>query len=237
METLLNYIRQRALGQGQPNQGSGQLGSAGNPSNYNSGPNQAGFGGPGEIAGGGMVPLTGINLPYFQQDRNRLQGLLTGQSPFASQDWNGLVSQLTARANGTGPSLAEQEYRNASGDQAAAFAGAAHGGASPASFRQAAIQQGQIGQGLASGVTQARTNEQTQAQGALAQALGARDQLNQGAYLNILGQQLGLSAEQLKALQGDQSYGLGEQGIQEQMNAAKWNAIAGLLGSAGSIIH
>jgi hypothetical protein len=68
------------------------------------------------------------------------------------------------------------------------------------------LQQGRIGQGMASGLATARTQEQLGAQGALAGALGQRDQLNQGAYLSVLGAQLGLSEAQLRAMIANQNY-------------------------------
>lgn len=43
-------------------------------------------------------------LPYFEEDRNRLGGMLDGRSPYAGQEWGGLISQLQQQASGKGPS-------------------------------------------------------------------------------------------------------------------------------------
>lgn len=212
----------------------GPLGSQGNPSNYNSGPNAGGFGGPGEIAGGGMVPLGGLNLPYFQQDRDRLGQLLGNRSPFASNDWDALITQLQGRANGTGPSLAGMAYNTGAQTTTNALASMSRGSASPAAAREALIQQGRVGQGQAAGYAQAQVQEQQAAQSALQGALGSRDQLNQQAYLNILAAQLGLSEGQLRALMSNQNYNLGIKGQKEQGDAAKLQALAGLAGAAAA---
>ncbi len=210
-------------------------GSQGNPTNYNTGPNAGGFGGPGQIAGGGMVALGGLNNPYFQQDRDRLGGMLQGQSPFAGSEWGALVSQLQQRAGGQGPSIAGDAYRRAAMDSQAALTSMGQASGSPGAARAAMLQQQRVGQGMAQGYGSARNEEMIGAQGALTQALGARDQLNQGAYLNILAQQLGLSEAQLKAGMANQQFALGQQGTEAERSAAKWNAIAGILGGIGKM--
>lgn len=215
--------------------GSGPIGSAGNPSNYNTGPNAGGFGGPGEIAGGGQVPFGAMNLPYFQQDRDRLQGLMNGQNPFASNDWNGLITQLQQRAAGTAPSLAGMAYNRGMADTGSQLSAMSRGSASPGAAYAAMRQMGNLGEGQAAGYAQARTAEMQSAQQGLTSVLGARDQLNQQAYLNLLGQQLGLSQSQLKALQGDASWAQGQSQIDEQRNAAKDAALASILGAGASL--
>jgi hypothetical protein len=179
----------------------------------------------------GGVNMGQLNLPYFQQDRDRLQGLMDNKSPYASSDWQGLIAQLSARANGTGPSLAQQNYNMASGDTTNALSSMARGSSNPEAARQAMIQQGRIGQGQAAGLALAGTQEQQAAQQGLTSALGTRDQLNQSAYLNILGQQLGLSMGQLKALNGDQQFIQGQNQINQQNNANKYQALASIFGS------
>jgi hypothetical protein len=156
-------------------------------------------------------PNKNINLPYFEEDRARLGGMLQGQSPFAGGEWGGLVSQLQQQASGAGPSMAQQAYRQASQDTTNSLGSLARGSASPGAARAAVIQQGRVGQGMASGLASARTQEQMAAQQALAGTLGARDSLNQGAYMGVLGHQLGLSGQQLGALQGDRQYALAQQ--------------------------
>lgn len=212
-----------------------QLGTAGNPSNYNSGPNAGGFGGAGEIAGGGQVPMGSINMPYFDQDRGRLQQMMNGQSPFASQDWNGLITQLQARASGTAPSLAGMAYDKGLADTGSQLSAMSSGSASPAAAYAAQRQMGNLGEGQAAGYAMARTNEMNTAQQGLTSALGARDQLNQQAYLNILAQQLGLSTSQLQALKGDQSFTLGQAQTDQQRSAAAAGAVASLFGGAATL--
>lgn len=147
--------------------------------------------------------------PYFQEDRDRLGGLMDGQSAFAGKEWGGLVSQLQAQANGTGPSMAQDAYRQASQDTGAQLGSMARGSGSASAARNALMQQGRIGQGMAQGLASARTGEMLAGQQALTGALSQRDQINSGAYQNILGQQLGLSEQQLRAQQANQQYQLG----------------------------
>lgn len=211
-------------------------GQQGNPSNYNNGPNEGGFGGPGQVFGGGMVPMGGLNLPYFQQDRDRLGGMMQGQSPFAGQEWGSLIQQLQQRASGQGPSLAGDAYRTGAMDTQNSLASMARGGSNPASARMAALQSSRVGQGMAQGYATARNQEIVGAQQGLAGALQGRDALNQSAYLQILGQQLGLSRGQLQAGQGNQQYAQGMAGVDAQRDAAKWAAISGALGGVGKIL-
>lgn len=220
------------------------LGSQGNPSNYNQQPAQvggpwgavgdvqSGWGGPGEIAGGGAVPFGSLNLPYFQQDRNDITKTMDGQSPFAGSEWGSLISQLQQRAAGTGPSIAGDAYKQASQDSQNSLASLSQNSSSPGGARQAILQSGKIQQGLAQGYGAARNQEMIGAEGALAQTLGQRDQINSNAYTNLLAQKLGLSANQLKALQGDQQYSLGQQQIDQQRSASKWMALSSLFGAA-----
>lgn len=212
-----------------------QLGQAGNPSNYTSGPDQYGYGGPGMIFGGGQVPLGGLNLPFFLQDRERLGQQLNGQSPFAGSEWGGLISQLQARASGAGPSMAGDAYKQASQDSINNLTSLSRNSASPGAARQAILQQGHIQQGLAQGYGRARNEEMMGATGQLAGALGARDQINSNAYTNLLAQQLGLSQGQLKAGMANQQYGLGMAGIDQQADAAKLQALAGFLAGLAKI--
>jgi hypothetical protein len=167
-----------------------------------------------------------VHLPYFQQDRDRLQQLEQGQSPFASQDWGGLISELSQRAQGNGPSLAQQNYQMASGDTINALSSMARGSASPDAARQAMIQQGRVGQGQAAGLALAGTQERAAAQQGLTEALGTRDKINTTAYTSLLQQQLGLSDEELKALMGNAGFYTQNRGIDQQNDAAKYQAAA-----------
>ncbi len=175
-------------------------------------------------------------LPHFDEDRQRTQGLLDGiGAPGAGQEWGGLIDQLGRQSRGEGPSLAEQQYQAAQQDTTGALSSMARGSASPAAARQALIQRGRVGQGMAQGVAMARTNEQMQASQALAGALGARDQLNNSAYLDILGAQLGLSRAQLEALTGNADRKQRNEDSKRQAKAAQANAVAGALGGLGGL--
>lgn len=175
-------------------------------------------------------------LPYFEQDRQRLGGLLTGQSPFASSNWGGLITTLEDRAAGRGPSAAGDAYRAAAQDTTNALSSMSRGSGSAAAGRQAMIQQGRVGQGMAAGYATARNQEMLGAQSALGQALAQRDSLNQNAYLDVLGKQLGLSSEQLRALLSNADRDAQKKIADKQASAAKWNAIGGGLGALGGIL-
>lgn len=183
----------------------------------------------------GGVDLGHINLPYFEQDRNRLQGMLQGQTPFASQDWGGLISQLKDRAAGTGDSLAKQNYNMANQNTVNSISSIARGSGSPGAMQEAMLQAGRVGQGQAAGLATAGIQEQQAAQTTLGQTLNARDGLNQNAYLNILGQQLGLSMGQLRALNGDQQFVTDQNKVNQANEAAKYQALASLLAAGGKI--
>lgn len=176
-----------------------------------------------------------VNLPYFEEDRNRLGGMLGGQSPFAGGEWGGLIAQLQDRAAGRGPSIAGDAFNQASQSTQAAIASMSRGSGSAAAGRQGLIQQGRVGQGMAQGYASARNQEMMGAQSALTQALSQRDQLNQNAYLDILARQLGLSKDQLVALQGNQQDASNRRAQDKAASAAKWNAIGGAAGGLGSI--
>lgn len=187
----------------------------------------------GDGGGNGAPPPS--NLPYFEEDRARLGGMMQGQSPFAGSEWGSLISHLQSRANGTAPSVAGNAYKQASQDSMNQLASMSQNSSNPGAVRQALLQAGHMQQGLAQGYGAAALQEQQANQSALGQALGARDQINSQAYQNILSQQLGLSRSQLGAAQGNQNAGLQEQQIQMQQQAAQWQAYAGLAAGLGKI--
>lgn len=207
----------------------------GQPGSYNGGTNSNGYGGDGEIAGDDQVNLMNLNLPYFAQDRARLGGMMQGQSPYAGSEWGGLISQLQQQASGQGPSLAQDAYNSASQNTTANLRSMANGSASPASARTAMMEQGRVGQGMAQGLATARTQEQLGAQGALGNALGQRDQLNQTAYLNILQQQLGLSSQQLKALTDDRDAKIAKSKADTERKAAAVKAGGSMIGAIAGV--
>lgn len=179
--------------------------------------------------------LKNVHLPGFEEDRARLGGMLNGQSAFAGSEWGSLISQLQARASGEGPSIAGNAYKQASQDSMNNLASLSQNSASPGAARQAILQQGRINQGMAQGYGSAALQEQQMNEGALAQALGARDQINSQAFQGILGQQLGLSRGELAAMQGNQQFYLGNAQIAQQSQAARLQAISSLLAGLGKI--
>jgi len=170
----------------------------------------------------------GTTLPYFQDDRNRLGGLLQGQSPFAGQEWGSLVSQLQGRANGTNNQVAVGQYQTGIQDASNNLSAMSHGGVRAGSFRSAADQQGNLMQGMAAGSQLAKTQDMQSAQQSLQGALGSRDALNSGAYQNILGQQLGLSQQNVNAQ-------LGIQTQNNQQTAANYQALGTTLNTLGAL--
>lgn len=177
----------------------------------------------------GAGPTNGaVNLPYFQEDRDKIGGLLNGQSPFAGQDWNGLIKQLQDRASGKN-SLAQQNYNLNSQNTVNALSSMSRGSANPDAAREAMIQEGRIGQGQAAGAALAGTQEQMAAQSGLQDAMGTRDKINSLAYQQLLGQQLGLSAEQMKALGMNAGYIRQDNATNAANSAAQNQMIAQLL--------
>lgn len=176
-----------------------------------------------------------LGVPHFEQDRERIGNAMKGQSPFAGSDWGALVTQLQQRAAGQGPSMAENAYKQASNDTNAQLMSMARGSNSPGAARQALLQTGKIGQGMAQGLATARTQEMQGATDQLGQVMGTRDQLNQNAYTNLLAQQLGLSEMQLRAGMANQQYDLGIRGVLANEQGAKYAALAGLLGGIGKV--
>lgn len=162
----------------------------------------ASVGGPlGALVGGGLGLLGGFGGGENEQDaamRKRMEeymnmvgGRQAPQMGAAAQsaysgfraNQSGLVNRLEAMANGQGPSLAKQQFqqatdRNMRGQQAMAASG--RGG--PLAQLTAANNMGMLGAQAAQGSALARTNEQMQAIGQLggviAQGRGADEQTN-----------------------------------------------------------
>lgn len=190
----------------------------------------------GLFGGGDDAPApTPTNLPYFNEDRTRIGQQLDSQNPWAGYEWGGLISQLQSRAAGGGPSIAGNAYKQASQDSQNQLASLSQNSASPGAARQALLQAGHIQQGMAQGYSSAALQEEMANQGALSQALSARDQINSNAYQGLMSQQLGLSRSQLGAQQGNQGVALQEQQYQNQQQAAQWAAYSGLAAGLGKI--
>lgn len=159
------------------------------------------FGPAGTIIGGGLGLLAGgFGSGENEQDAQYRKMLMDyyGQGPMQApqlgnaaqsaysgfrQNQTGLVNRLEAMANGQGPSLARQQFeqatdRNMRGQQAMAASG--RGG--PLAQLTAANNMAQLGANAAQGSALARTNEQMQAIGQLggviAQGRGADEQTN-----------------------------------------------------------
>lgn len=99
---------------------------------------------------------------------------LKKRSPWANttgKKWYELLDAQRAQAFGEAPSLAEAQYRQAQGDTQAALRSAAAGTNRPGMMRASLQQQANVGQGMATGVAQARLQERLAAQAAYAEAL------------------------------------------------------------------
>jgi non-canonical (house-cleaning) NTP pyrophosphatase len=133
-------------------------------------------------------------------------GAYVGKGGYTGQ-WAALLEQLRRQAQGTGPSVAESQYRQANQDQSAAIGGLARASGRPGAIRSAMEQQQRLGQGLAQGSSLARLQEQLAGQQAYSGALGVasnqdlqRQLANSQAYQNILQARLG-QQQQPTALQ------------------------------------
>lgn len=163
---------------------------------------------------GEIAAQEALKLPGYKENRDRIAGHLNapGRGPYVGPNpyeggWQRLIGQLEGQANGTGPSLAQAQYQRAAQDQQAAIGSLARSSARPGAARAAMMQQAKVGQGLASGSAEAMLQEQTQARAMLGSALGSagsaawqRDGANQQAWMALLGEQLGLDAQQFQAL-------------------------------------
>jgi hypothetical protein len=207
------------------------------------------------LSGGGQPGLNQQNLPYFEEDRGRLGGMLGGQSPWVNtqfnnpygQDFRSLIGQLQTAAGPGGDqfnSTAIQQYRAANArnmQNQLALARSGPAGMNPAlASRQAAMGMGRTQQGLAAGVAQARTAERQGAQQALGnvlngaanadvnyQGIGAQQsRANQSAFLDLLGKQLGLSEAQMRGQLGTP---LGQGG------PANWERLLQMLSQMGGM--
>ena len=152
--------------------------------------------------------LDNIQLPNYQQNRDRLGGYLgQGRGPYVGnnpyqQGWDSLISQL----QGGGPSLADAQYRRATQEGNAAIMGLARSNNRPGAFRAAMVQQAKANQGLAAGSAEAALQEQMQNRQMLGSALSnagqaqwQRDAANQNAWQTLLQQQMGLDSDQYQA--------------------------------------
>jgi hypothetical protein len=144
-----------------------------------------------------------------------------GPNPYQG-NWNDLISQLKQRASGQGPSLAADAYGKAADDSLKAQQALSASG-SPGAMRQAGMNMGQIGQGLAQGYGHARNEEMMGAQGQLQAALGGAGQAwmqPQALDLQKWQTQNGLDTSQMNSMAG-------LLGAMAQMQKNKGGAAAG----------
>lgn len=118
-----------------------------------------------------------------------------GQNPYQG-DQNALIAQLQQMASGQGPSLANQQYQQANNDAMSNQLAMSRGRGAGAA-RNAGVQLGQLGAGLAAGSAQARTREQMGAIQGLQGSLTAAGQMdfqraaaNQSMYQNAMAQMM-----------------------------------------------
>lgn len=136
--------------------------------------------------------------PYLQQGNP----YMAANSPY-KQNYGALVSMLTDRANGNGPSIAGDAYKQAASDAQSRNLTMSYG-SSPGSARAAIQQMGNMNQGLATGYASARNQEMIGAGNQLTGAINsadqsqmARDKANQDAWLRMLAERLGLTKAQM----------------------------------------
>lgn len=129
------------------------------------------------IAGRETVAGSGIKdyaSKAWQWGQQRPGAPSMGQNPYQS-NWGNLIGQLEQQSRGEGPSLAGNAFREAS-DTAMKQQLAMSAGGSAGAARQAGLNMGQIGQGLAQGYSNARLQEQLAARQMLTGALSGAGQ-------------------------------------------------------------
>lgn len=158
-------------------------------------------------------------------DRALVNPYLQTQSPYINPqgsqvgNHNALISMIRGRAMGQGPSLAEDAYKQASSNTLNNLLTMSHG-STPGAARAAVNQMGNINQGMASGLAQARNQEIVGATGQLGQAINAadnsllqRERANQDAWLQMMAQRFGLTRQQLGGKSNFEQIGGMGQGI------------------------
>lgn len=143
-----------------------------------------------------------------KDDRGFINPYLDKGSPYVGAsgqagNYGALVNMLMQRANGGGPSVAGDAYKQAAADNQSRLQTMSYG-SSPGAARAAIQQMGNVGQGLAQGYGAARNAEMVGATGQLTGAISAadnsqlaRDKANQEAWLQMLMQRLGLTRAQM----------------------------------------
>jgi hypothetical protein len=150
-----------------------------------------------------MFGFNSLSDFWFGSGRGQLQNAAQqgqqyqymGQSPYQG-DQTALIQQLQQMASGQGPSLATQQYNEANQDAMSNQLAMGRGRGAGAG-RNASIQLGQLGGGLAAGSAMARTREQMGAMNQLQGSITAGGQMdfqraaaNQQMYQNALSQMM-----------------------------------------------
>lgn len=195
-------------------------------------------------APGVLKPDAGsTGLPGYQGMQEQMDGQMGSLGPQYQEQFDEYLRGLQDMAAGRGESLAEQQFKAASGQaqqQIAAQAASGRGNAGQAQ-RMATQAQSQIGQGLAQGSATARLQEQMAAQQQLGGAIAQGDAstlAHQQMWLENMKAKMGLSTEQAQNLLGyfqamaQQQAGLGGQPTtgDKIMNYA--STIAGMMGGS-----
>ena len=170
-------------------------------------------------------------LPGYQQGMDEIGGMQQQGGAYDKQ-YQDYVNGLRDMAQGRGQSLAENQYRQASGDaQQQIAAQAASGRGSPGLAQQQSMQaQAQVGQGLAAGSANARLQEQMASQQALGGAIQGADASKNARELALLQAKLGLSAEQAQNMLGYFQAIAGQ-----QQERTKGDVIMGGIGALGGV--
>jgi hypothetical protein len=151
-----------------------------------------------------------------------------GNDTAAQQQQSQLIQMLMNQANGTGPSLAQQQLKQASDrnvQQTMAMMASQRGAGAGASAYQAANAGGQAGQQMAADSATLRLQEQMQAQQALGGVLNNARQGDQGAAnLGMQGQQMTNQMVQFYLSQGMDIANANRQALidQQKLNEASY---------------
>ena len=170
-------------------------------------------------------------MPGYDQHQAEIARLQQQGGAYDAQ-YQDYVNGLRDMAQGRGQSLAENQYRQASGDAQQQIATQAASGRGPAGMaqRQAGQAQAQVGQGLAAGSANARLQEQMAAQQMLGGAIQGADASRNARELALLQAKFGLSAEQAQNMLGYYQALAGQ-----QAGKTKGDVILGGLSALGGV--
>lgn len=176
-------------------------------------------------------------LPGYDQMQQQMDSQMGTLGPQYQEQFDEYLKGLQDMAAGRGESLAEQQFKAASGQaqQQIAMQGASGRGNVGQAQRMVTQAQGQVGQGLAQGSAMARLQEQMAAKQQLGQAIMQGDQstlAHQQQWLQYMQAKMGLSAEEAQNLLGYFQSQVGQPTTGDKiMNFG--STIAGMMGAAG----